>query len=186
MPAPKMVIFYEDQRGDEREFSLHTLVVIAIAERLGLSEVAVKAQLRPFPAKGDSNLLKTCELDVPDMREHCFVALFDVDKLHRLLKLPRDSAQDVLVAALRQRCSDERLHFMLLDRNTETLVDASAQCLERSLPPVKTHLVRDKLLRAVARAMPSVRDCVREKVPSFAAFIDRAADLLKPFVSPEA
>lgn len=186
MAAPKMVIFYEDQRGDEREFSLHTLVVIAIAERLGLPEALVKAQLRPFPAKGDSNLLRTCELDVPDMRERCFVALFDVDKLHRLLKLPRDSEHDVLLAALRQRCSDERLHFMLLDRNTESLVEASAECLERPLPEIKTHLVRDKLLRAVARAVPSARDCVREKVPSFAAFIDRAAELLKPFVSTQA
>jgi hypothetical protein len=183
MAAPRMVIFYEDQRGDEREFSLHTLVVIAVAERLGLPESQVKPQLRPFPAKGDSNLLGICEFDVPDMREHCFVALFDADKLHRLLKLPRESTPDVLLAALRQRCTDQRLHFMLLDRNTETVVDAAAECLEQPLPEAKTHLVRDKLLRALARAMPSARDCVREKVPTFAAFIDGAAELLKPFVS---
>jgi hypothetical protein len=183
MGAPKLVIFYEEERSDEREFSLHSLVVVALAERLGRPEAEVKAQLRPFPAKGNSNLLRICEFDVVDMRERCFVALFDADELHRLVKLPHGSTHAALVAALRQRCPDPRLHFMLLDRNTETLVDASAECLEQPLPEVKTHLVRDKLFRALARALPSARDCVREKVPSFAAFIDRVAELAEPIMS---
>ena len=106
MAAPKLVIFYEDQRSDEREFSLDSLVVVAIAERLGRPEAEVKAQLRPFPAKGNSNLLRICETDVVDMRERCFVALFDTDELHRLVKLPHGTSHAALVDALRQRCTD--------------------------------------------------------------------------------
>jgi hypothetical protein len=168
-----IAILYEDARGQAKGFPLHTLVCACIADGIGCGVEVVEPLLRPVPKNGDSKLLAACREEAPDMREKSIFALFDADKLYRLLKQPGNTALPALHGLLRSEVSDPRTQVFLLERNTETLVEAAADCLGRPRPTTKNQLDRDTLLASAARDFSrSSRDCIREKVPSFATFVD--------------
>ena len=160
-----VAILYEDERGGVRDFPLHTVVNT-------VADLAARS-----PAK-TPHLLRACEKEVPRMPHRVIVAIFDADKLHRLLRRSGDTSRDELLAELRGRCSDPRLRILLLEDNTESLVAAAATCLGREAPERKSKTSRDTLLSAAAWAAQSVRACVRAAVPSFATITDEICVLL--------
>jgi hypothetical protein len=170
-----VAILYEDERGGVRDFPLHTLVVNSVADRLGLQPAQLKHRFEDIPKKGDSKLLKACETEAPRMLHRVIVAIFDADKLHRLLKQPRDTSREELLQQLRARCSDPRLVILLLEDNVESLVSAAATCLGRDVPDQKSNTSRDKVLAAAAWAADTVRTCIREALPSFAHITEELA-----------
>lgn len=175
-----VAILYEDQRGKVKYFPLHTLVCACVADVVGCRVEAIEPLLNAIPMKGDSKLLEACRTDVPDMREHVILALFDSDKLHRLLKQPGDTKLPILLGLLRSKIIDPRAKVYLLERSTETVVDAAADCLELDRPKTKNNLDRDKLLATAAwNGSRSSRDCIRDKVPSFATFVAVVAELVQ-------
>lgn len=118
------------------------------------------------------------------MREQVVLALFDADKLHRLLKQPGNTNPPVLLDLLRSQITDPRTKVFLLERNTETVVFAAADCLGRPQPQTKNKLDRDKLLASAARdSSRASRDCIRDKVPTFAEFIDAIVPLVQAAIT---
>lgn len=166
MSRRRIPIFYEDDRGSVKGFGLHELLVACIADHLDQDQTVLRERFEAIPKKGDSKLLAACRDDVPRMREPAIVAVFDADKLHKLFGSGRPS-HDELLAELRRRCPDKRLHMFLLVSNTESVVDAVADCLKQPRPD-KDKLLRDQLLsRAAWSPTRELRDCVRRAVPSF-------------------
>lgn len=177
MSGRPIPIFYEDDWGSVKEFGLHELLVACVADQLGQDWWSLRGRFDAIPKKGDSKLLAACENDVPDMPDRTIIAVFDADKLHKLLFGSGRPSNDEIHAALRRRCTDERLHVFLLDRNTETVVDAVADCLKVERPR-KNPLLRDQLLLRAARSPTTeVRDCVRRAVPSFEQCVCAIASL---------
>jgi hypothetical protein len=179
-----IAILYEDERGKVKHFPLHTLVCACVADAVGCGVEVIEPLLNALPMKGDSKLLAACKADIPDMRERDIFALFDADKLHRLLNQAGDTPLPVLLDLLRSKIPDPRAKIFLLERNTETLVFAAADCLERDPPPTKNKVDRDKLLASAAwDPSRSSRDCIRDKVPTFAEFIDALVPLVQSAIT---
>lgn len=170
-------IFYEDDWGQVKEFGLHELLVACVADETGADSWALRGRFEAIPKKGDSKLLAACRDDVPNMPDALIFALFDADKLRVLLSLPGQPTVDERLAALREHCPDPRLQLFLIDDNTETMVDAVADCLGVARP-AKNKLTRDRLLLRAARSPTSeVRNCARRAVPSFDECVRRVAEL---------
>lgn len=171
----KLAIFYEDSRmAGSTRYPLHDLVCACLSDALDQPYDAIKALGRAIPKNGDSKLLRACQIEVPDMREPVIVALFDADKMHKLLRQPGDTKPEALRAQLDAKIAQPRVETYLVEQNTESIVEAAADCREQPRPG-KNHLQRDKLLESAVWATREQRDCIRAKVPSFAHFIDTLA-----------
>jgi hypothetical protein len=94
------------------------------------------------------------------------------DGLARLLRKPGDTPLPELRGALESSFPDGRPRIYLLERKTETVVEAAADCLKRPRPQTKNKIERDKLLVSGAWASPDDRSCIQERVPSFALVVE--------------
>jgi hypothetical protein len=175
----KIAILYEDERGPVRDYPLHTLVCACIADRSDRLLADVQALLRAVPKKGDSKLLEACREEVERMREATIFALFDADGLARLLRKPGETPLAELRSALESSFSAGRPRIYLLERKTETVVEATADCLQRPRPQTKNKIERDKLLASGAWGSRDARTCIQDRVPSFAAFVDAVGAALQ-------
>lgn len=147
MSRRRIPIFYEDDRGSVKGFGLHELLVACIADHLDQDQTVLRERFEAIPKKGDSKLGSS------------------------------RPSHDELLAELRRRCPDERLHMYLLVSNTETVVNAVADCLKQPRPD-KDKLLRDQLLsRAAWSPTRELRDCVRRAVPSFEQCVCAIASL---------
>jgi hypothetical protein len=179
----KLAIFYEDSRmaGSSR-YPLHELVCACLADALDQPYDAIKAIGRAIPKNGDSKLLKACQIEVPNMREPMIVALFDADKMHQLLRQPGNTELETLHEQLDAKIAQPRVETFLVEKNTESIVAAAADCRDQPRPG-KNHLQRDKLLESAVWDSREQRDCIRRKVPSFARFIDALAPKVAPLLA---
>ncbi|PRP95066.1 hypothetical protein [Enhygromyxa salina] len=178
MSSRSIPIFYEDDRGPVKEFGLHELIVACVADEWRQDWWALRDRFDAIPLKGAAKLLRACEHDVPVMPDALCFAVFDADKLHRLLFPSGRPSSDELLAELRRRCSDPRLVMFLLDKNTETVVDAVADCLGEPRP-AKRKLYRDRFLNRAARGLRQHRECVRAAVPTLDACVREIAALTR-------
>jgi hypothetical protein len=180
MTRPRIAILYEDERGEIKDFPLHTLVCACVGDTLELDVHSIRPLLRAIPKKGNSKLLTACLKEVAKMPEPHVLALFDGDELHRLLQLHGDIPAEQLHEELRQKIAVERTCPFVLHRNTETLVEAAAGCLGTPRPSGKDKSSRDTLLaRAAWAPTRGPRDCIREAVASFAEFVDEVARVVE-------
>lgn len=176
-----VVVFYEDQAaGEINQFGPHLLLCACVADRLGTLTIwDVRRLVDGQPKKGADNLLAACRRHAKRSRNELVFAMFDADKAHLCLKTPKAPLDD-LRAALEAEIRSPKVRPFLLADSVETLVEASARCLE---PPIegpirKRHNERDNILARAATASRSVRDCVSRTVPSFAALIEAVAAAL--------
>lgn len=178
MSSQRIAVLYEDARAMAKGFALHDLLVACVADLHGLSEYGPERQalgqrLRAVPKKGSHKLLTACVKQVPDMPEAVVFALFDADKLHRLLLPSGNPGLPALEVELRKRCPDPKLRVHVLVENTESVVDAAALALGVPVPPQKSHLSREGLLqRAAWREPAQIRRAIIDAVPSFAALVE--------------
>lgn len=174
-------ILYEDERSSIKQFGLHELVVSCIADVWERDWWELRGRFDAIPLRGDAKLLAACEQDVPEMSDPLIFAIFDADKLHRRLFASGKPSEEELIAELRRRCPDSRLHLFLLVHNTETVVEAVADCL--GIPqPDKNKLLRDRYLNRAATGARQHRDYVRTAVPSFDHCVRRIAELSEPLL----
>jgi hypothetical protein len=177
--SSEIPIFYEDEWGFS-QFGLHEVIVSCIADLTGLERFALRKCFSPNPKKGAGKLLAFCSTDIERWPHRLSFAIFDADKLHKLLYPSGRPTTDVLHAELRRRCPDP-LHPFLLEDNTETVVDAAARCLNEPTP-AKNKLLRDRMLNRVASGAPQLRDCIRAAVPSFDHCVRYIAALSEPLL----
>lgn len=176
-----VVVFYEDRAaGEINHFGPHLLLCACVADRLGAVSIwDVRRIVDGQPKKGADNLLAACRRHAKRSRNELVFAMFDADKVHLLLKAPKAPLED-LRTALETEIQSPKVRPFLLADSMETLVDASAGCLE---PPIegpirKRHNERDNILARAATASRSVRDCISGAVPSFAALVEAVASAL--------
>lgn len=176
-----VVVFYEDQAaGGINQFGPHLLLCACVADRLGTKSIwDVRKLVDGEPKKGADNLLAACKRHAKRNRNELVFAMFDADKVHVCLKAPK-APLEALRTALEEEIRSPKVRPFLLADSIETLVEASARCLE---PPVegpirKRHNERDNLLARAATASRSVRDCISHAVPSFALLADAVASAL--------
>lgn len=177
-----VTVFYEDRAaGELNQFGPHLLLCACVADHLRNKSLwEVRRLVDGQPKKGADNLLAACKRHAKRNRNEIVFALFDADKLHVHLKIPK-SPLDQLHAKLNHEIQSSKVRPFLLADSIESLVEASARCLE---PPIegplrKRHNERDNILgRAATAASRSVRDCVTRAVPSFAALVDAVAHTL--------
>lgn len=174
-------VFYEDQAaGEVKEFGPHLLLCACVADRVGSKTLwDVKASIDGQPKKGDSKLLAACKRHAERDVDELVFALFDADKLHVRLGIPKGSI-DELRTTLETKIASPKVRPFLLEHNLESLIAATAGCLEPpcETPIPKRHNERDKILVRAAYASRAVRDCITRTLPSFAALVDPVAEAL--------
>lgn len=184
-PYRPVVILYEDQGGQRKEFGLHNLVIAMVNDLLDNDF----EQLRSGPLKdarpsnGNTKLLRMLKdqkkLERMMGSGRHVIAVFDADK-------PPFSEQErkALEAA-----NNDLLRIWLLDRNLETVIEAVAECepslpeeLVRSATRQKDHAARDRILNRMAyeRHRRDVRKCVMDKVPSLHQLCSLVVSLIRP------
>jgi hypothetical protein len=178
MSHSEVPIFYEDEWGATSQFGLHELIVSCVADETNQDRWLLRDRFKAHPKKSDSKLLASCRDEIVRWPHPLLFAIFDSDKLHKLLYSSGRPSLDELHAELRRRCPDPRLHVFLLEQNTETVVNATADCVGVP-PPDKNKLARDRLLNRVASGPRQQRDCVRKAVASFDHCVRRIAALTR-------
>lgn len=135
-------------------------------------------RLRSMPLKGDSKLLKRCESAGAIGHGAPVIAVFDDDRVRRLLSLPaptpkRTAAREILKLSGSPSC----LVAWLLVKNTESLVHSLADFYAVATPP-KRPIERDRILnRAAEGSQRTARQHVRDAVQTFDCLVRGVARL---------
>ncbi len=177
----RAIVIFEDQRGPVRGSPLADLLAAFVADKRGLSQSsAIKALIDVRLRKGNANVLKDCH-DVERIASHgeAVIAVFDDDKVRKLLGTPRATAQ-VVIARIKSKCPrPDLLTVVLLSKNLESALEAARHCgVFKGNEDVWTRAVdrkelaaRDRILSAVAWGGQDVRDCVLGRMASLAALV---------------
>lgn len=178
----RVIVFYEDRRGEEGDFPFHDLVkslVFAIVDNDRVEFERALADCRPL--KGKEKLLRACqEWQSIAARGEAVAAVFDNDRVRELLSLPTDAADAEVITAIKSG-SSSKLHVALLDRNLESVIDAVLQCWpDAPAKPKKKpdRLFRDVVLKQAAQRV-ELHQCILEKVPSLGLLRDLLVSLLR-------
>lgn len=192
-----LTILYEDCRGQLLNFGLHKLVMACVFDRLNGEAHLLYGAVRDYQAKGDANLLRKCCHDVEEIAPdgHPVVAVFDNDRIRRLLGLPTTTSDADVKAAIKSRkTSAGSMEVALLKENTESLlrsaqhcgVDISADLVERAVERKELN-ARDVIFGRVANPEKrALRDCVLEKNDSLGELVRCLSSLLMPRLFPSA
>jgi hypothetical protein len=186
---PIAVILYEDDRGQEKQFGLHALVLACVADDLGVDMFTLTRKLDGRPMKGVSNILQSCRNDIRRIgpKGQKVFALVDDDHIRHHLRGvdARADAETVTRTIKEQSDAPAQLEVILLKENTETVIKAAKQC-DPLLPDAaiaealrKRLAQRDRILNSVARAVNrAIRDCIRDKVPAIEELVRALAVLV--------
>lgn len=186
-----LTLLYEDQRGAQNQFGLHELVKSCVHDLVGGERYLLEQALRDCrPLKSDTKVLLACREELPLIAPdgRVVVAVFDNDRVRRLLKLPTRATAEQVRAAIRSGCSaPEQLEIVLLIENMETVLRAAATC-DAGIDPAlvdqavrrKSPLARDAILNDIARAEKrAVRACVLMSMDSLREMVERVARLVR-------
>lgn len=155
------VVLYENHRDQAKNFGLHELVLSCIHDRLG-EHAGSRYELREIivgiPRHGNAKLRKSCQKDLTRIARggEQVVAVYDDDRVRRLLGLPADVPGADVVQKLKDECPlPEVLTVILLRRNLETVLRAAGRCAridDESLQEAlgKNLEARDAILNRVA------------------------------------
>jgi hypothetical protein len=186
---PIAVILYEDDRGPEKQFGLHRLVLACVADDLRVDTFTLTGKLDGRPMKGVANVLKSCRSDVRRLgpKGQKVFALIDDDHVRDHLPGIDPRADTETVSRMIKAQSDmaAQLEVILLKKNTETVIEAAKQCdpqipAEAVAEALRKHLAqRDRILNNVARnANRAVRDCIRGKVAALDQLVGALARIV--------
>jgi hypothetical protein len=187
-------ILYEDQRGPSNKFGLHKFVLRCLCDQSAVApddQYRVDATIDGRQLKGNSKLLHAVRNDLPNIAANGrpVIAMFDNDRIRDLLKLPDNTLDDEVCAAIHPGCGTQ-LHVVLLKENTESILLAAEACARKTgvaLDPdmlqqaikKKEPPARDALFIRISKAEHrELRDCIREKVASLTPLIDHLARIL--------
>jgi hypothetical protein len=187
------VILYEDQRGPQREFGLHNLILVCVADELGgdVFSLGLGTKLDGRPMKGVNNVLKSCRKDVQRLspRGQRVFALIDADEIRTHLKheglLPNaDDAAVIRAIKAPGKCvAPDQLEVILLKENTETIIETVRICgagVSVDLALQKDINARDRVLNHVAWASGrAVRDCIRGRVAALDKLVVELSALVR-------
>lgn len=179
MPA---TVLYEDSRGPSGKFGFHRFLCQCVADQLDCPLSSVERQMTAIPKKGDSEVLKAIERDASRLARGrgWLLAVFDNDKIRRLLQLAHDTPDGSVVTEIKTRCELKDLfEVVLLDRNMESVLAAVKECAPRiqasrfeQAIDRKNRTERDNIFQQVTFGERSIRDCILGKNKSVRAIRD--------------
>ena len=177
-----ITVLYEDQCAQPRNFGLHNLVLASLApDQPTVPLHNLRHQVVGIPKKGDNKLKRDLEQDLARLcNRGPVVAVFDNDKIRRLLNLDKQACKRDVLNAL-ERCFEAggNAAIVLLEQNAEDLLRASCQVLNREYPGKKpTPPERDRILNQAAGGSSGDLDRIRQAMPSFDRLIRKIGDLL--------
>jgi hypothetical protein len=190
MPPFNAIILYEDQQGANGQFGLHKFVMSCVFDAINGERHLIERRVEGRPLKGDSKLLESTRRDLnriaADGRR--VIAVFDNDRIRRLLKLPSTATDEDVCEAVKTDCEGDRtlLTVALLKENTESVLKAARECNPEIEQPLfeqavthKELFARDILFTSISRsAKRAVRDCILAKMPSMAALVATIREVL--------
>lgn len=191
--TPVAIILYEDQRGPVTGFGLHTLVLACIADDLNVERYALEKIVEGRPMKGVSKILQSCYREVRRIasRGQRVFALIDNDHVRdHLPGLDARADEPSVVCAIKDKSdAPTQLEVVLLDKNTETVLEAARLC-DPALPDdaireaLRKHPEqRDRIFHHLARGSRSVRTCIRTKIPALERLVQHLAPLAREVVA---
>lgn len=151
--------------------------------------------------KGVERIIAVCRNDLENIARdgRQVAAIVDEDVIREKLNLPASASVTEIANRLRDQCPPsvrERLVVFVLQRNTETVLRATRDCVnEQGLDLLETGLIdralrkellaRDQVLSRVAQqSHSSVRQCILTKVSSLSALVtwlsESCGQLTKP------
>jgi hypothetical protein len=183
-------ILYEDQQGQTKEFGLHKFIVRCVCDEIGLpsdQQYKIYGAVDARQMKGDSKLLKAVWNDLPNIAAdgRTVIAVFDNDKIRRLLGLDKETSDNEVFEAILSKCNAP-VHLVLLKENTESILRAAKNCGGEYDPETydravsrKEHFARDIIFGKISKEdAKAIRDCIRQHISSIRPLIERVAALL--------
>lgn len=196
--GPGVTILYEDSAGEQTDFALHNLVVRCVADRVGCEPPTMKDRLRGIPKKGNGNVWRACQRDLPHLARSGRVvfAVFDDDRVRTMTKLATGACKTQVVTRIKIGCDPAAsLRVVLLVRNTETVLcglrdlgvlhgrDAMfVQAIDRKDIASRDILFKD----AVWRLTADQRVSLLREVPSLGYLVEKPVALLGDAPAPDA
>ncbi len=175
MEQLRIWVLYEDSMVAGTDFKPHAFVLRCLHDDLGGQLWEWEHRVGCRPMNGSSKLRAECRTLLPRVAGHAeIVAVYDHDKVHKLLKLskaelgPRKAA-DILAEGCQPR---EKLKVVFLEDNLETVLTAIGTCSAGAIAVDdairKDRNARDIVFqRAAQEASRALRTAVRKSVPSF-------------------
>ena len=192
------IVLYEDQAVPTHQFGLHKLVkACAWDEIRSATERHVFESLVDHRSlKGNSKIIKNAT-ELLALEPGChLIAVFDSDRVREMLGLSADAPDDDVIKAILVNCkaSAERITVHLLNKNTESVIEAVRECarkLGNSLDPElleqalrKDRAARDVLLNIVSRESElAMRDCIRSDMPSLRIIAESVLFAVRPHLA---
>ena len=183
-----VIVLFEDSRSPAAKTALDDLLISCVADTLDVEDrQALRRCLEVRLCKGNHNLLDDCRhVDDIARRGELVVAVFDDDKVRRLLSLPARAPQNQVEAAIKKGCPNPAgLEVVLLDKNMETLLRAARDCHVQATDEIWTSAIqrkrlnaRDQILKKLAFGARTFRDCVRKRLRSFEQLVTMAAQTI--------
>ena len=172
-----VIVLFEDARSPAVKTALDDLLISCVADTLGIEDrQALRPWLQVSLRKGNASLLDDCRhVDDIARRGELVVAVFDDDKVRRLLGLPGKTPASRVEAAIKKGCPNPTgLEVVLLEKNMETLLRAARDCQVEAADETWNSAIagkrlnaRDQILKKLAFGARTFRDCVRKRVRSF-------------------
>lgn len=184
-----VVVLYEDSSdGAGAAYGLHELVRALVAERVGVDVYALNTLLRGWPRNGNGNVLRERDIDRLAAKSHVVLVL-DRDKVHRLdtglqATMGFCKTRDVLMKNRVPLSAQSRVEIVLLNQNTESVIEAVRSCglsiSQQSYEAAVRHKdlnERDRILAKAAldRGAAGVRKCVLGAMPSLDYLVGKVA-----------
>jgi len=187
---PLVTLLYEDARGQIPGFGLHKLIVASVWDKVGgnAERFVLEKALDYRCMKGVERIIAVCRNDLENIARdgRQVAAIVDEDVIREKLRMPASASVTEIADRLRDECPPsvrEQLVVFVLQRNTETVLRATRDCInEQGLDLLEAGLVdralrkellaRDQVLNRVAQqAHAPVRHCILTKVPSLSALV---------------
>ena len=183
-----VIVLFEDSRSSATKTALDDLLISCVADTLGVEDrQALRHRLEVRMRKGNHNLLEDCRHvdDIARLGE-LVVAVFDDDRVRRLLGLSAKASQNQVEAAIKKGCPNPAgLEVVLLHKNMETLLRTARDCQVEATDETWTGAIerkrlnaRDQILKKLAFGAQTFRDCVRKRLPSFEQLVMIAANAI--------
>jgi len=195
MTYQPITIFYEDSvrpKSHPRDFGFHRFVMTCIFDRIDQDRPDLENACTCNPRNGSSEILKSIRNDIEYISRdgRNVVAVFDHDKVTKLLKIDKETRDDVIIEKIKGECPlPDKLHVFLIRENLESVIENIERCDQSNLIDRKTirlakekHLDERDLVFKKASSLggsKAIRDCVLEKMDVLKRMVREVIKLLQ-------
>ncbi len=165
-----ITVLYEDESApNSNKFGPHTLLLKCIEDDVGKDDKEIGWHIISKPKKGNGNVKKELTSNYKKLSDAGgLCAVFDYDKVHECFSIGKNECKSSVQEKNRTATNCNNFTTIFLVENTETLLNACCEAVGIPHPLSKPNPEeRDKICHKVAFSEKSIRDKVRELMPSF-------------------